>query len=233
MRNWEQAVEAILFSTQEIEKIERSKKTITNSKLSDQDKTDRIDEKERELKRWFDQRIEVLEDLVRYPPSYLEYEPRMKKLQELIAKNNLLSISSKGSVFIMTKYPDGKDGANDAELKLVIDTVKEAVKACSYYPLLAGEMQLHPNVWENIECHMLACSHGIAIVENRFKPELNPNVAMEWGWMRAMRRPVLYLVEKNVEVTPVDVTGLIKDRFDWLNPQADIPTLVAKYFRLA
>jgi hypothetical protein len=49
MRNWEQAVEAILFSTREIEKIEQSKKGIAKSKLSEQDKTDRIDEKEQDL----------------------------------------------------------------------------------------------------------------------------------------------------------------------------------------
>jgi hypothetical protein len=42
---------------------------------------------------------------------------------------------------------------------------------------------------------MLARSRGIAIVEDRFNPNLNSNVAMEWGWMRAMNKPVLYLVE--------------------------------------
>jgi hypothetical protein len=67
-------------------------------------------------------------------------------------------------------------------------------------------------------------------VESKFKPELNPNVAMEWGWMRAMRKPVLYLVEKDAK-PPADVAGLIKARFDWLNPKADIPRLVTDYFQ--
>jgi hypothetical protein len=78
---------------------------------------------------------------------------------------------------------------------------------------------------------MLACARGIAIVEDRFKPELNPNVAMEWGWMRAMQKPVLYQVETNVRILPVDVMGLIKSRFDWQNPQADIPQLVESDLR--
>ena len=51
--------------------------------------------------------------------------------------------------------------------------------------------------------------------------------------MRAMRKPVLYLVEKSMEVAPADVAGLIKERFDWLNPQADIPELVNNYLRQA
>jgi predicted nucleotide-binding protein len=75
---------------------------------------------------------------------------------------------------------------------------------------------------------MLACARGIAIVEDKFNPKLNSNVAMEWGWMRAMRKPVLYLVENTVAVVPADVAGLIQSRFDWKNPQGDIPALVAK-----
>ena len=66
---------------------------------------------------------------------------------------------------------------------------------------------------------MLACARGIAIVESQFNEKLNPNVAMEWGWLRGMGRPVLYLVENEVEVIPPDVLGLLKDRFEWSNPE--------------
>jgi nucleoside 2-deoxyribosyltransferase len=112
----------------------------------------------------------------------------------------------------------------------VINTVKDAVKAKAYHPLLAAETKLHPNLWENVECQMLACPRGIAIVEDRFNPKLNPNVAMESGWMRAMKKPVLYLVEKAVPASqsPADVMGLISSRFDWDNPEADIPRLIAE-----
>ena len=48
--------------------------------------------------------------------------------------------------------------------------------------------------------------------------------------MRAMNKRVLYLVEKAVpaEQTPADFMGLIKSRFDWDNPEADIPRLIAE-----
>ena len=52
------------------------------------------------------------------------------------------------------------------------------------------------DVWSNVELYLLGCRYGIAIVEDRFKPELNPNVAMEWGWMRGLGKDVLFLVEK-------------------------------------
>lgn len=113
------------------------------------------------------------------------------------------------------------------KLAAVIETVKDAVVALGYFPHLAAEKKLHPNLWENVECHMLACARGIAIVEDKFNPRLNPNVAMEWGWMRAMNKPVLYLVEKSIAIAPADVAGLIQSRFDWLKPGDDIPALVA------
>jgi len=137
--------------------------------------------------------------------------------------------------FIMTKYPDEADAKLDAQLQTVINTVKDAVKAKAYHPYLAGEKAWHQNLWENVEFHMLVCARGIAIVEDRFNPKLNPNVAMEWGWMRAMKKPVLYLVEKRVPAAqiPADMMGLIRSWFDWDNPEADIPRLIAEDLGLA
>ena len=53
---------------------------------------------------------------------------------------------------------------------------------------------------------------------------------MEWGWMRAMNKKVLYLVEKSVTAEQIqpDVMGLISSRFDWDNPEADIHRLITE-----
>ena len=149
------------------------------------------------------QRMDVLQDLVQFPPHYLQYAELLDRF------SNTINVPYSRRVFIMTKYRDGADAKLDAQLQTVIDTVKAAVKGQFYHPQLAAETQLHPNLWENIECQMLACARGIAIVEDRFNTKLNPNVAMEWGWMRAMRKPVLYLVEKGIPAaeTPADLGG--------------------------
>ena len=131
----------------------------------------------------------------------------IEKYRQLVDKSIQPGATCRGSVFIMTKYPDGADAERDAELQTVIDTAKAAVSGCGFYPSMANAEVRHPNLSENVEVHMLACSHGVAIVENKFRPDLNPNVAMEWGWMRAMRKPVLYLVEKDVKVAPADAAG--------------------------
>src|SRR5262249_19097169 len=169
------------------------------------------------------ERMDVLEDLVQFPPQHLQYREKLEQANKEMGPYRM-------RVFIMTKYPDGADAKLDAQLQTVINTVKDAVKAKAYMPYLASDKAWHHNVWENVEFYMLACARGIAIVEDRFNPKLNPNVAMEWGWMRAMKKPVLYLVEKGVPAAqiPTDLMGLIRSRFDWDNPEADIPRLIAE-----
>ena len=52
-------------------------------------------------------------------------------------------------------------------------------------------------------------------------------IPMEWGWMRLMRKSVLYLVEMDVGVAPADMGGLIKYRFRWDNPEPDVRNAVS------
>jgi|SRR5271166_3956316 len=61
-----------------------------------------------------------------------------------------------------------------------------------------------------------------ALVEDKYLPELNPNVAMEWGWMRGMGRNVLYLVDKDFSKQRADWGGLIESSFEWANPGTNI-----------
>lgn len=72
----------------------------------------------------------------------------------------------------------------DVQLEAVIQAVRDAVEGCGYIPRIARDNQYHPILWDNVELYLLGCRRGIAIVEDKYLPELNPNVAMEWGWMR-------------------------------------------------
>jgi hypothetical protein len=225
MRGYEDALNLLLAQSRELAKLGRTRKEYLDSALNAADRAEKVDKLDAQLKQVEKERIGVLRDLVRFPPHHLQYAALLEQFdQELAGKGK----PYERRVFIMTKYADGIDAKLDTQLQTVIDTVKAAVAARGYHAQLAGETKLHPNLWENVECQMLACGRGVAIVEDRFNPKLNPNVAMEWGWMRAMKKPILYLVEKSVTHVPADVAGLIKGRFDWENPQADIPQLIAQ-----
>jgi len=195
-------------------KLERTKREISNSHLGAADREERVDKVDDELRKKENERIEVLQDLVLFPPHHGQHAQQVEQFCKETPSDN--------SVFIMTKYPDEQDASKDAQLQRVIDSVKDAVTKCGFSPRLANDKKYHANLWENVEIYLLACARGIAIVEEKFKPQLNPNVATEWGWMRAMGKRVLYLVEKDVKFAPADVGGLIKDRFQWDNPEADV-----------
>ena len=223
MRSFEEALQLILAQQKSIAKLQRDLKDNQNASLNAADKAERLAQIGQQIRQTEAAQIRALEDLVNFPPSRLGYRPLLEAFeQKLMAKGR----PAERRVFIMTKYPDGKDAALDQQLQTVIDTVRNAVKARGYHPQLATDDKLHANLWENIEIQMLACGRGIAIVEDRFNAKLNPNVAMEWGWMRAMNKPVTYLVEKDIEHVPADVAGLIKSRFKWDDPLGSIPPLV-------
>jgi hypothetical protein len=132
------------------------------------------------------------------------------------------------AVFIMTKFPNGNT-LLDRQLIKVIETVKKSVEERGYTPRIAISKRYHPSLWDNVELHLVGCSRGIAIVEDKYKPELNPNVAMEWGCMKAMGKDVLFLAEKDFGNNRADWGGLIKDVFDWVKPSKAINSAISSW----
>ena len=167
---------------------------------------------------------EALEMLVRWPPHQLKHAARLKEFHD----------SGKiyeRSVFIMTKFPEGNDPV-DAELNKVIETVQNNIVQNGFFPRIAlGHPRYFPTVWDNVELHLLGCKRGVAIIENRYKKELNPNVALEWGWMRAMDKDVLFLLENDFKEFRADILGFIPDKFSWEHPEQDIPGLMTAWLK--
>ena len=125
------------------------------------------------------------------------------------------------NVFIMTRFPQtGTPGAN--ELETVIQHVRDKVTAMGYVPRVASDKKYHDWLWDNVELYMLGCKYGVAILEDKCAQELNPNVAMEWGWMLGMGRRVLMLREHDFDQLRADWAGRLESKFDWNNPIAAI-----------
>lgn len=156
-----------------------------------------------------------LVDAIDFPPRHQRHFEALKKFWE--------QGSYEDSVFVMTKFSDTTDAEIGQELEAVIAAVSDGVSTAGFKPRIArGPLQYHAGLWDNVELHLLGCARGVAIVEDRYRSELNPNVAMEWGWMRAMGRPVLYLVEESFEHFRADTDGLIKEAFTWAAPRPGV-----------
>jgi len=157
-----------------------------------------------------------LDQLVRYPPFHDRHFSKLKPFHDV--GNG----SFEKCVFIMTKFPEGET-PQDLQLKKIIATVEASVVECGHVPRIASEKPpFHSLLWDNVELYLLGSSRGIAILESKYKPELNPNVAMEWGWMRGMGRQILPLVEKDFGYKRADWGGLIESTFEWDDPAAAV-----------
>ncbi|OGL61588.1 MAG: hypothetical protein A3J27_04615 [Candidatus Tectomicrobia bacterium RIFCSPLOWO2_12_FULL_69_37] len=75
---------------------------------------------------------------------------------------------------------------------------------------------------------MLCCKYGVAVLENIIVDEFNPNVALEYGFMRAMGKPALLLKEKRFKPR-ADILGTIWQDFDILNIDPTVPNAIDKW----
>lgn len=165
-------------------------------------------------------RKDARDAIARYLDSpVLRYGRHFDRHGALIKKFHEVAPYAK-SAFIMTKYPEG-DGADAKRLQSIIDLVSASLAAAKLAPRIAKEAQYHAALWDNVELHALGCQLGVAIAESHYLPEFNPNVAMEWGWMRGMGRPVILLVEKDFNLR-ADVEGITRATFDWTDPDATV-----------
>ena len=180
----------------------------------------------RQMRDWEERAAALFDEILTFPPIHEEHHAKLAEFHK--------SAPYERSVFVMTKYsePDPAERTPlDGQLDATIAAVCGAVRKAGFKPRLASDKWFDPMIWKNIEVYLLGCKYGIAIVEDRYRKELNPNVAMEWGWMRALKREVLYLVEKDFGEERADVLGFGKKTFDWAAPKDTIPPLVKAWLK--
>jgi hypothetical protein len=169
--------------------------------------------------------VQTLEHFDRFPQRH--HLRHQEKLEEFYRGG-----AHERSVFIMTKFPEGASPEATC-LTNVINNVKDAIEACGYVPRIAQGHGYHRWLFDNVELFLLGCARGIAIVESRYLPELNPNVALEWGWMVGMGRQVLFLRESSFRHDRADWAGLLNNSFEWDNPQPGISNAINQFLRPA
>lgn len=171
-----------------------------------------------ERRKKLDEEIKSVQNKMKAIMERYEREPERHFLRHSPKLPNLYKDGSYDeNVFIMTKYPVAGE-PNATELQAVIDAVSDGITKRNYKPRLASVILHNRWLWDNVELYLLGCARGVAIVEDKYLPELNPNVAIEWGWMVGMLRDVLFLREASFNHARADWSGLIDSTFDWANP---------------
>lgn len=215
-------IKALEYYTARQAKLEQDRKEVLNSPLPQGLKDEQDVELKSQIEATVNRKIELLSRFAQFPPHHRRHQTLLTDFHT--------AASFDRSVFIMTKFPDPQStNPLDMQLARVIKAVQDAVTRCQFTPRVAYDRDYYPSLWDNVELYLLGCRRGIAIVESRYKPELNPNVAMEWGWMRGMGRNVLYLVESTFDQKRADWSGLIEYPFSWDDPERTVPAIVHKW----
>lgn len=88
---------------------------------------------------------------------------------------------------------------------------------------------LDGDLWNNVCVYMMGCRYGICVFEEIDEREFNPNVPLEYGFMRALNRQVLLLKEQRMPKMPSDITGKLFRPFDMMDINASISSQVAMW----
>jgi hypothetical protein len=182
---------------------------------------------DRQIQEWEALIATALETLVRFPPYHSRHFAILDSFYEKGATYD-------DAVFLMTKFPkEHNPSPQDVRLTEIITHVMNRLETNGYHPRIASEKRqpYHNWLWDNVEAYLFCCGSGVAIVEDKYQAEFNPNVAMEWGWMRATgKKPVLYLIEKDFKHLRADTQGMLFEEFSWDDPKPGIDAALDKYF---
>jgi hypothetical protein len=132
------------------------------------------------------------------------------------------------NVFIMTRFVPGNRLLEQLDVEL-----RKVLRENGLNPLRADDKMYmrDRNLWNNVCVYMLSCKTGIAILEDRILDEFNPNVALEYGFMRALNKPVLLLADVGFRNLRADIIGTLREQFDITDIVGSIRPPVEKWLR--
>lgn len=97
---------------------------------------------------------------------------------------------------------------------------------------MRSDDRLYPpdgDLWNNICVYIMGCKFGVCVFEEIDEREFNPNVPLEYGFMRAMNRQVLLLKDLRMPKMPSDMTGKLYRHFDTYNITSTIHEQISQW----
>ncbi|WP_234124871.1 hypothetical protein [Clostridium hydrogenum] len=130
------------------------------------------------------------------------------------------------NIFIMTRFVPGN------KLLEKLDTeLRNVLISQGFNPIRADDKMYMKdrNLWNNVCVYMLCCKFGIAILEDRIVNEFNPNVALEYGFMRALNKQTLMLSDSGFRNLRADIIGTLRENFDITDIENTIAEPIKKW----
>lgn len=125
--------------------------------------------------------------------------------------------------FLMMRF--GKTSAHWG----IVEGLKKSLDPLGIVAVRADDKQYHDDLLPNILTYVYGCGFGIAIFERIETEEFNPNVALEVGYMLALRKQVCLLKDRTLKTLHADLVGKLYRVFDPLDPIKSIPDELTRW----
>lgn len=127
--------------------------------------------------------------------------------------------------FIIMRF--GKIDAYDS----IVSSIKAELKKHGIIGVRADEKEYHDDLFNNVLTYIYGCGFGIAVYERIEDEIFNPNIALEVGYMMALKKPVCLLKERTLRVLHTDLVGKLYKEFDIFDPETTISLELSKWLR--
>jgi hypothetical protein len=124
--------------------------------------------------------------------------------------------------FIMMKFKETP--AHERILK----AIRSALQSRQLTGVRSDDKQYHEDLYWNVLTHMHGCGFGIAVFDRIEEEESSPNVSFETGYMKALRKDLCILKDKNLGNLHTDLLGKLYEPFD---PQAPEDTICERLLK--
>lgn len=132
------------------------------------------------------------------------------------------------TVFVMMKFEDPRlpDAANEL-LRAIFECVRVELSRHGLIALRADGKTYSSSglLWDNLCIHMVGCGYGLAVLEDKTVSEFNPNVALEYGFMRGIGKQVGLLIEEDFRAMRADLGGMVPRPFRVVGTTLDAGSL--------
>jgi hypothetical protein len=119
--------------------------------------------------------------------------------------------------FLMMRF-----GRTEAH-KAIVEGISAALDPLGIAVVRADGKQYHDDLFPNVLTYVWGCGFGVAVFERIETEEFNPNIALEVGYMFALRKPVCLLKDRTLKTLHADLVGKLYRVFEPQDPLSSIP----------
>ncbi len=111
----------------------------------------------------------------------------------------------------------------------IVDSIKSTFIKYDIQGLRADAKEYHAYLFGNVLTYIYGCKYGIAVFERLESENFNPNVSLELGYMRGLKKIVCLLKDQTLQTLNTDLVGKLYKSFDPQEPEKTIPEVLEKW----